>query len=185
MFAGDSVPITLASSSRAFLAGIFAMSGTGKLFSISKFEETLRSYEIIPPRLVKSSALTITGVEFLIATFLVLGFCVQLAAACSSLLFALFSAAMAVNLMRGRNWLDCGCFGSLGTRIHWNLVVRNLLVAATTCVPLLCGGWITVGERLRLDSSLFCGLVALVLFALATLLLELSSMRLFLREGAK
>lgn len=54
-------------------------------------------------------------------------------AALATALFAVFGGAVAVNLLRGRTDIDCGCFGSRGAHgLSWWIVVRNagLAVAA-------------------------------------------------------
>jgi hypothetical protein len=53
------------------------------------------------------------------------------AASLAALLFSLFAIAMAVNLARGRTYIDCGCFQSaLRQSIDWRLVARNGGLAA-------------------------------------------------------
>jgi len=174
--ANGSFPVSLIFTTRAFLAGLFAISGVQKLSSLPRFNEIVRSYEIIPPRLVKLSAFVIATTEILVAAFLVVGFCVQLAATFASLLLILFAVAMGINLIRGRNWLSCGCFGPLGTRIHWTLVLRSLLLVGIATVLLSRSPRVVVGEPLRLDMSTLCAIVALLLFAGGTLVLELTSL---------
>jgi hypothetical protein len=45
-------------------------------------------------------------------------------------LMALFTAAIAINVRRGRLHIDCGCGGAEGQRLSSGLVVRNLLLCA-------------------------------------------------------
>ena len=177
MFEPDNSLLTVVlSTGRVFLVGLFTASAAKKLFNIATFAKTIRSYELLPAPLVTLSAVSITVTEVLVVAFLALGVCIQFAAMCAAILLVLFSIAMAANLLRGRNWLDCGCVGYAGTRINWFLVVRNLAVVVTMCVPLLRGSWTALwAEPLKLDLSLFCGFVVLVLFALATLLFDISS----------
>ena len=52
-------------------------------------------------------------------------------------LFSLYGAAIATNLLRGRQHIDCGCGGE-GTPISWGLVLRNavlLLIALPLSTP--------------------------------------------------
>jgi hypothetical protein len=64
-----------------------------------------------------------------------------------SVLLVLFAGAIAVNVMRGRTDIDCGCFRSaLRQNLSWWLVLRNavLLVLALACLPGASGrelGW--------------------------------------------
>jgi hypothetical protein len=49
-------------------------------------------------------------------------------------LFGVYSVAIAINLMRGRDRIDCGC-GGLGQELSWFLVGRNLLlIAGCICI---------------------------------------------------
>jgi len=171
-----SFPVSLILTARALLAALFAISGIQKLCSLPRFNDILRAYEIIPPRLVKVSAVVIAAAEILVAVFLGVGFCVPLAAMLASVLLILFAAAMGINLIRGRHWLSCGCFGALGTRIHWSLVLRNVLMVGIATVPLFQSPRVVAGEPLRLDLSTLCAVVALLLFAGGTLVLNLSSL---------
>jgi len=86
--ADRSFAINVVLVTRAFLAGVFAASGGQKFFSLSQFSEIVRSYEIVPPRLVKPFAFAVTICEIAISAFLVIGVYVPLTASIASLLLA-------------------------------------------------------------------------------------------------
>ena len=46
-------------------------------------------------------------------------------------LFVLYTAAIGINLVRGRRDFDCGCGGPAATRLHPGLLARNGLLIAT------------------------------------------------------
>lgn len=50
-------------------------------------------------------------------------------------LLGLYAAAMAINLLKGRRYIDCGCYapGTRRSTIHWGMVARNLAMAVTAC----------------------------------------------------
>jgi len=60
-------------------------------------------------------------------------------------LFIVFAIAMALNLLRGRTHIDCGCFQSaLRQPLEWRLVVRNVVLALLAACSSLAsdgGGW--------------------------------------------
>jgi hypothetical protein len=73
---------------------------------------------MLPPlELTAAAALTLPSTAHAGA---VLGLC----------LMAMFTAAIAVNLVRGRVSIDCGCGGASGQQLSPGLVLRNLLVMA-------------------------------------------------------
>jgi len=56
-------------------------------------------------------------------------------------LLAVFAAAMATNLRRGRSAIDCGCGQSfLAQTLSWTLVARNAVLAALLLPTLLLTG---------------------------------------------
>lgn len=57
-------------------------------------------------------------------------------------LFALYGAAITINLLRGRQHIDCGCGGD-GTPISWGLVLRNAVLLAFTWSPPSPGAGLT------------------------------------------
>ncbi|MGI9252045.1 MAG: MauE/DoxX family redox-associated membrane protein [Pseudohongiellaceae bacterium] len=53
----------------------------------------------------------------------------QLTALATVLLLALYTAAIVINLWRGRRQIDCGCgFARSGQQLSWGLVLRNLVL---------------------------------------------------------
>ena len=47
----------------------------------------------------------------------------------AAVLFLIYGAAIAINLLRGRSYIDCGC-GGAAHPLSWGLVVRNAVLAA-------------------------------------------------------
>ncbi|MGO4119283.1 MauE/DoxX family redox-associated membrane protein, partial [Rhizobium ruizarguesonis] len=44
-------------------------------------------------------------------------------------LLVVYSVAITINLVRGRNEISCGCGGVLGTHnLSWKLVIRNIFL---------------------------------------------------------
>jgi hypothetical protein len=77
---------------------------------------------------------------------------------------AAYGTAIAVNLLRGRTRIDCGCLGfGPSERIAWWMVGRNIgLAVAALALRLPAGGrelealdWVTVGGTVAVATLLF------------------------------
>jgi hypothetical protein len=56
----------------------------------------------------------------------------------AALLLVIYASAVAVNLLRGRDHIDCGCVGAAGRRpIAWVLVARNGVLSGVALVAAL------------------------------------------------
>lgn len=124
-------------SLRCLLALLFATAAWHKLADRNRFAATLRAYQLVPRRLVEPLAVAIPTFELGVAGALL--FPVHGAAAvAAAALLSVYTLAIAVNLVRGRRQIDCGCFGPASrVPLRRPLLLRNglLLVAATMAVP--------------------------------------------------
>ena len=69
-----------------------------------------------------------------------------LAASVCLILLAVFAAAMALNIARGRVNIDCGCFRStLRQSLSWWLVLRNAILAVGALVCMAAPGERSLG----------------------------------------
>lgn len=95
------------------------------------------NYRLLPDPLVVPVARALPFVEIALAVAL-LGGGQRLAVLPAALLMGIFAAAMAINILRGRNHIDCGCGRSqLRQPLSWLLVGRNLALAAIALPRLL------------------------------------------------
>jgi hypothetical protein len=116
-------------AARLALAAVFALAAVTKLRALDEFIGVVHNYRVLPDVLVRPVAYGLPPLE----TAIVLGLLIEparlLAASGAAALLVVFTLAMAVNLMRGRVEIDCGCFASaLKQRISWSLVARNLVL---------------------------------------------------------
>ncbi|WP_231639158.1 MauE/DoxX family redox-associated membrane protein [Sphingomonas profundi] len=124
----------VAAMARIGVACLFAAAAIGKLRRRDDFAAAVAAYRLLPDVLVAPVAAALPPVEIAIALGLVAG--LPLACAAAAGLLALFAAAMAANLARGRRHIDCGCDPAAAPRpIGWRLVARNLTLGL-----LLAGG---------------------------------------------
>ena len=118
---------------------IFAAAGIGKLRHAALMDGVVANYRLLPPALVVPVARILPYAELAIAAGLLSGIrpWPQWVAAA---LLALFGAAMAVNIRRGRTHIDCGCgLSALRQPLDRRLVARNLVLAAALLPAALAG----------------------------------------------
>jgi Methylamine utilisation protein MauE len=112
-----------------FLALLLATASWFKLADLTQFEATLAAYRVLPSALLPVFARLVPVLEALAVVSLVYAPTQWLGLAFAAGLLTLYALAMAINLRRGRNTLECGC-GGLSQSVSWFLVLRNLGCAA-------------------------------------------------------
>jgi uncharacterized membrane protein YphA (DoxX/SURF4 family) len=111
---------------RFFLALVFLTSSLPKLAAPDDFRRALRNYQLLPFRLVRPVATWLPRFELALAVALLVGVATPITASLTATALLVFSAAVAVNLARGRR-IECGCFSSGSPRkITWLLVARDI-----------------------------------------------------------
>lgn len=127
----DILPVLVAD---ILLGGLFLLGGIAKVKDFPSFTGTLGNYMLLPEALVTPAAAAIVAVELLagVAAIGAVMIGTQLAMGVIAALLLLYGAAMAINIARGRDDIDCGClgFGSTRATLGWELVARNMLLAA-------------------------------------------------------
>lgn len=120
---------------RVFVGLLLIASGVLKLLDIDSFADVVKAFALLPGKFVASVARLIPLGECLTGGLLVLAVAsphsgARWAAMAAMALFAVFGGAVAINLMRGRRNIACGCFGAKeGNQLGWFLVVRNCILA--------------------------------------------------------
>jgi uncharacterized membrane protein YphA (DoxX/SURF4 family) len=129
----------LALALRLALALLFASAAREKARGLTAFRGAIAGYRLVPEPLVPALAWLLLAVEGALAVGLLAGATAAVAAAAAAALLALYSAAIAVNLARGRGHIDCGCGGPGGARpLGASLLVRNgvlLLACVGAALP--------------------------------------------------
>lgn len=126
--AGIAAEILLAT--RFAIGFIFLRAGTVKLADLREFRLAVANYEILPAVLVPAVAMSVPAGEVVCGVLLLLGFLSGVASAILGVLLMCFSAAIGLNLARGRV-IDCGCGGSAAPQlIGWRHVAVNMVLAA-------------------------------------------------------
>lgn len=115
---------------RFYIAIVFIRAGFIKLADLAEFRLAVANYRILPAGLANTAAVAVPLLEVTAGLLLLLGVLPGIVAAILAALLLCFSAAIAVNLARGRVF-DCGCGGGIAPRlINWRHVMINLMLAA-------------------------------------------------------
>ncbi len=126
---------TIAWTASLVLAAIFIASAAMKFADLDEFRGALESYRIAPSVFEPLLTLAIPLVELFAAIGLMFTNLRAEAAIALLVLLSIFSAAIAINLLRGRVYIDCGCFGpALRQKISWWLAARNCALAVFAIV---------------------------------------------------
>jgi len=131
----------------------------------------IANYRLLPRQMVAPAASLLPPVEMIAAILLLSALAMPWAALVSIALLAVFAAAMAVNLLRGRGTIDCGCGQSFLTQtLSWTLVARNAVLAALLLPSLVPTGPLALSAALTgVGAGLAFFLLYLLLNALAAL----------------
>lgn len=111
-------------ASAVFLHGAWSKWQERELFAAA-----MQGYDLIPDVTVPTASTALILAEATVGVLL----CLQLARPFPQLaaiaLLVMVTCAVAVNLLRGRTEISCGCGGSSGDQqISWGLVLRNLVL---------------------------------------------------------
>ena len=121
---------------RIFLAIVFVTAALPKLMHRDEFHGVLRNFRLLPEGITGPVALALPIVELAVAVMLLVPSFAPQAAMIAGALFAVFGVAIAINILRGRSHIDCGCMrNGMRQELSWLLVGRNLvlmLMAAST-----------------------------------------------------
>lgn len=119
----------IATALQVGIGALLALAGGGKVTRWHEFKGTLDAYRLLPASLVRPAACLIVAAEIVIGVALVAGWETGLCAFLACTMFTAFAAAMAINLVRGRRFIDCGCFQGTRQPLEWRLVMRNAVLA--------------------------------------------------------
>ncbi|HEY2913380.1 MAG TPA: MauE/DoxX family redox-associated membrane protein [Candidatus Angelobacter sp.] len=167
-------------ASRTLVALLLIASGVVKFFELGSFVGTVRAFALLPNWVVPSVARAIPIGESLTGAVLSLAVVVPYSAArwaalAAIGLFVVFTGAVAINLMRGRRNISCGCFGANESRISWLLVVRNCVLAGISYLAFQSISYpsqaVVFGERM---GSLLVGLSMLLIWQLTVVIVRLN-----------
>ena len=141
----------LSATARLAIAVILALAAVHALRHAAEFGDSVAQYRIGPRRLAPVAARLLPPLQLIAAGSLLVPVSSHAGAALGLCLMALFTGAIAVNLVRGRTFIDCGCGGARGQRLSAGLVLRNLTLMAGLGLVIaapptgLIDAWTTIG----------------------------------------
>ncbi len=116
-------------AARLVLGGVFLLSGVGKLSSQALLPDEIMDYQLLSRRHAQQVAPLLPAVELTLAILCITGIGLPVAASLIFFLLLAFSAAILINLRRGRRF-NCHCFGTSKALIGPAAVVRNIMLMA-------------------------------------------------------
>lgn len=124
---------------------LFLLAAVHKLTALGTFRAALAAYELLPGVVVAPLSIVVPVVEAVVGAMWLLGVEPLAVALSSVMLLAAYTVAIAINLLRGRVHIDCGCgmarSAGRDQQLSWALVVRNLsLIAAALAATLPVSG---------------------------------------------
>ncbi|MFH5774877.1 MauE/DoxX family redox-associated membrane protein [Paracoccus sp. NGMCC 1.201697] len=156
---------------RSFLAVLFASAALSKLTAIDEFHGVVRNFRLLPDALARPVAMVLPVVELAVAAGLLIGPLARPAALVAAALLAVFGLAIAINVLRGRSQIDCGCFrNGMKQRISWATVGRNVVL---TALALGAGALLATGRAAgpgEIATGLVAGLTLTLLYLGAEML---------------
>ncbi len=116
----------------AVLVGILWLGAIDKIRNIIIFEAAVAGYKLLPTFLQKPFAYTFVLAELAAGALMLVPEWRAIGSACALAVFLLATLGMAINLLRGRTDIDCGCGGlsHSSTGLSWFIVSRNLVLSA-------------------------------------------------------
>jgi hypothetical protein len=115
---------------RSAMAAIFVIAALHALRDRNAFAGIVQAYRLLPEALGQGFALLLPLIECGIAAALLLPGLRFFGSLAALAMLACFTFAIAINLLRDRRDIACGCGGGTGQTISWSLVVRNVLLMA-------------------------------------------------------
>ncbi len=111
---------------QAILMLTFLTGAWFKLRARETFEGVVYNYRVLPELAVRPASYVLPLAELAVGSGLAYSPARLYAAIGAIVLLTVFNIAIAINLLRGRREIDCGCFSSvLKQRLSGGLIVRN------------------------------------------------------------
>ena len=120
---------------------VFLLAATQKVQHWRILPGVIANYRLLPRWMNGPAAALLPPVEMVLAILLLSAQFNPWPSLAAMALLALFAAAMAINIQRGRDHIDCGCGESfLRQTLNWTLVTRNGLLVVLLMPSLATGG---------------------------------------------
>jgi hypothetical protein len=129
----------VAHAATAFTGALLLIAALEKWRDAATFRDALENYQLLPAAAVSVVARLLPALEALAGALLLPLATRPAGAALALALWFAYTAAIAINLLRGHDRIDCGCGGASDTPLRPGLLVRNgllMLLALAAAAPL-------------------------------------------------
>jgi uncharacterized membrane protein YphA (DoxX/SURF4 family) len=128
---------------RLFVGGIFVYSGWHKLMApVENFMAVLQGYQFLPFSLVPIFAFLVPWMEFIMGSFLVLGFMTRTSSAVLGVFLMVFIALLARSLWLHLPIHECGCFGAGITLSPQQAIALDSGLLSGALILMVKGRWL-------------------------------------------
>jgi hypothetical protein len=121
-----------AHAAAASIGAVFLIGALEKLREPGLFRDAVENYQLLPTCAVPLVARTLPVLEGLAGALLLPTATRALGALLAFAVLLVVTAAIAINLLRGRDRIDCGCGGNLHTPLGMGLILRNAMLMLLT-----------------------------------------------------
>lgn len=124
---------------RLLIGGVLLASALGKSLDLQGFVDVLVTYRLFPDRALWLLALGITGIEWGLAVWILVGWRLPTGALLAMMLNGLYAMGLMVTLMRGLDLPNCGCYGVFFPQpLRWHSPIEDLVLGGI-CYALRIG----------------------------------------------
>jgi hypothetical protein len=120
---------------RLLIGGVLLASALGKSLDMPGFVDVLVTYRLFPDWLLWSLAIGITGIEWVLAVWILVGWQLSTGALIALSLNGLYAIGLVVTLFRGIDLQNCGCYGVFFPQpLRWYSPLEDLAVVGICSV---------------------------------------------------
>ncbi len=150
---------------RFVLALVFAGAAMSKLQNTDEFHGVVRNFRLLPRSIDGAFAFVLPWIELALAVSLITGLGLAAGSTAAGALLVIFAIAIAINIVRGRTEIDCGCFRhGLRQHLNWALVSRNAGLAAAAFWVATQPEWLRATQAYDVVIAALAALTLLVLY---------------------
>lgn len=124
---------------RLLTGGVLLASALGKSLDLQGFVDVLATYRLFPDRSLWLLGLGITGIEWGLAAWILVGWRLPTGALLAMMLNGLYAIGLIVTLLRGLDLPNCGCYGVFFPQpLRWYSPLEDLVLVGI-CYALYAG----------------------------------------------
>lgn len=114
---------------RLLISGVLLASALGKSLDLSGFVDVVATYRLFPDWSIWPVALGITGIEWGLAVWILVGWQLPTGALMAMMLNGLYAMGLFVTLIRGLDLPNCGCYGVFFPQpLRWYSPIEDLVL---------------------------------------------------------